>query len=362
MPDVVEVRGLRKDFVGGGRPGRAGRAGRGGAVHAIDGVDLATKPGEYLVLLGPSGCGKTTLLRTIAGLEEPTAGEVLIGDQVVNGLPPRARKIAMVFQSYALYPHKTVLKNITFPLKAAKMPPDKQRERVEWATGLLGIEHLLGRRPRQLSGGERQRVALARALVREPRVFLLDEPLSNLDAKLRAIARDELKRFQQRVDTTTIYVTHDQAEAMGLGDRIAVMNAGKIRQLGHPVDVYDDPADTFVATFIGSPPMNLVPRDGHLVGFRPEHLLPIENVRGAERVTMPFHIERVEYLSGDRHVYGTISGIGEDTRVIARLPSTVDTPISAGERHDFAVPSARLRFFDAESGQRSEPVPVGAAP
>jgi ABC-type sugar transport system ATPase subunit len=338
MPDVVEVRELRKLF-------------EGGKVHAIDGVDLATEPGEYLVLLGPSGCGKTTLLRTIAGLEEPTAGEVLIGGHVVNGLPPRARKIAMVFQSYALYPHKTVLKNITFPLKAAKMPADKQRERVEWATELLGIEHLLSRRPRQLSGGERQRVALARALVREPRVFLLDEPLSNLDAKLRAIARDELKRFQQRVGTTTIYVTHDQAEAMGLGDRIAVMQAGKVRQLGRPVDVYDDPADTFVATFIGSPPMNLVPRGGRLVGFRPEHLLPVENVP-----------ERVEYLSGDRHVYGTVTGIGDETRVIARLPSTVGTRISPEEVHDFAVPAQRLRFFDVDTGLRTEPIPVGSAP
>ena len=352
MADVVEVRDLRKLF------DSTLRRGRGGKVHAIDGVDLATEPGEYLVLLGPSGCGKTTLLRTIAGLEEPTSGEVLIGGHVVNGLPPRARKIAMVFQSYALYPHKSVLNNITFPLKAAKLPPDKQRERVRWASELLGIENLLERKPRQLSGGERQRVALARALVREPRVFLLDEPLSNLDAKLRAIARDELKRFQQRVGTTTVYVTHDQVEAMGLGDRIAVMQAGKLRQLGRPVEIYDDPADTFVATFIGSPPMNLVPRDKHLVGFRPEHLWPIENVTAPDRITMPFHIERVEYLSGDRHVYGTIKGIGEETRVIARLPSTIDTPISADELHDFSVRAERLRFFDKDSGLRCDPVPL----
>jgi multiple sugar transport system ATP-binding protein len=345
VADVVEVRGLSKLF-------------EGGKVHAIDGVDLATEPGEYLVLLGPSGCGKTTLLRTIAGLEEPTSGEVLIGGQVVNGLPPRARKIAMVFQSYALYPHKTVLNNITFPLKAEKMPADKQREQVRWATELLGIGHLLDRRPRQLSGGERQRVALARALVRDPRVFLLDEPLSNLDAKLRASARDELKRFQQRVGTTTVYVTHDQVEAMGLGDRIAVMQAGKLRQLGRPTEIYDNPADIFVATFIGSPPMNLINRDNHVVGFRPEHLLPIENVPGSDRVTMPFHIDRVEYLSGDRHVYGTVKGIGEDTRVIARLPSTIGTPIESGETHDFAVPARRLRFFEAASGLRCDPVPL----
>jgi multiple sugar transport system ATP-binding protein len=344
---VVEVRGLVKQF-------------EGGRVHAVDGVDLATEEGEYLVLLGPSGCGKTTLLRTIAGLEEPTEGEVLIGGQVVNDLPPRARKIAMVFQSYALYPHKNVLQNIVFPLKAERMDKEQQLAKARWAAELLGIDQHLERRPRQLSGGERQRVALARALVREPQVFLLDEPLSNLDAKLRTSARDELKRFQQRVGTTTIYVTHDQAEAMGLGDRIAVMDRGRVRQLGRPVEVYDEPADTFVATFIGSPPMNLVPRDGRFVGFRPEHLLPVENVPGPHRATVPFSVERIEYLSGDRHVYGTATRIGEDTRVIARLPATVSTPIAAGETHQFAVHPDRLRFFDVASGLRADPVPIGS--
>jgi ABC-type sugar transport system ATPase subunit len=346
MQHVVEVRGLVKQF-------------EGGRVHAVDGVDLATEEGEYLVLLGPSGCGKTTLLRTIAGLEEPTEGEVLIGGQVVNDLPPRARKIAMVFQSYALYPHKNVLQNIVFPLKAERLGKDQQLAKARWAAELLGIDRHLERRPRQLSGGERQRVALARALVRDPQVFLLDEPLSNLDAKLRTSARDELKRFQQRVGTTTIYVTHDQAEAMGLGDRIAVMERGRVRQLGPPVEVYDDPADTFVATFIGSPPMNLVPRDGRFVGFRPEHLLPVENVPGPDRAVVPFSVERIEYLSGDRHVYGTATRIGEDTRVIARLPATVSTPIAVGETHQFAVPPDRLRFFDADSGLRADPVPIG---
>ena len=213
------------------------------------------------MLLGPSGCGKTTLLRLIAGLEQPTSGEVFIGGEPMVGLPPRARKIAMVFQSYALYPHKTARKNIEFPLQAAGMAPEERAKKIEWAAELLGITRLLDRRPRHLSGGERQRVALARALVREPDVFLLDEPLSNLDAKLRATARDDLKQFQDRVDTTTIYVTHDQVEAMGLGDRIAVMAEGRIRQLGTPFEVYDDPADTFVATFLGSPPMNLVERE-----------------------------------------------------------------------------------------------------
>jgi multiple sugar transport system ATP-binding protein len=342
---TVEVRDLRKSFDS-------------GRVHAIDGVDLATGEGEYLVLLGPSGCGKTTLLRTIAGLEAPTSGDVLIGGQVVTGLPPRARRIAMVFQSYALYPHKTVQANIVFPLRAEGMAPADREEKARTAAGMLGIGHLLDRKPRQLSGGERQRVALARALVRDPTAFLLDEPLSNLDAKLRTSARDELKRFQQDIGATTIYVTHDQSEAMGLGDRIAVMSEGRVRQIGAPVEIYDDPADTFVATFIGSPPMNLVPHGEVLVGFRPEHLLPVENVAG-ERVTATLEVQRMEYLSGDRHIYGSVDIGDGPCRVIARLPATVETPIAVGDRHDFAVPAGRLRFFDAGTGLRTEPVRLG---
>ncbi len=340
MALAVEVRGLTKRFKGG--------------VRAIDGVDLATAEGEYLVLLGPSGCGKTTLLRTIAGLEEPTSGEVLIGGSVVNGLPPRARKIAMVFQSYALYPHKTVAQNITFPLKASRMAAGERDRRARWASELLEIGHLLERKPRQLSGGERQRVALARALVREPDVFLLDEPLSNLDAKLRATARDELKGFQRRVGTTTIYVTHDQAEAMGLGDRIAVMYEGRVRQVGDPEEVYLRPADTFVATFLGSPPMNLVPREGELLGFRPERFLPAALVPEAGgRLTATFDVARVEYLSGDRHVYGTVRGLGEPTKVVARLGATVATPLAPGE-HAFALNAEDLCRFDAAGGLRIE--------
>src|SRR5712691_12867669 len=204
----------------------------------------------------------------IAGLEDPTSGEILIGGQVVNDLTPRERRIAMVFQSYALYPHLTVYKNIVFPLKAQGVAKAKQKTQAEWAASLLGIQHLFARKPRELSGGERQRVALARAIVREPSVFLLDEPLSNLDAKLRLSSREELERFHRRVGTTTIYVTHDQVEAMAMGDRIVVLNQGVVRQIGTPKEVYDDPADTFVATFLGSPPMTLAELGGVIVGCR----------------------------------------------------------------------------------------------
>jgi multiple sugar transport system ATP-binding protein len=335
---AVEAAGLTKVYPGGSRP-------------AVDRVDLTTEEGEYLVLLGPSGCGKTTLLRMIAGLEQPTAGEVRIGGNVVNGLPPRARRIAMVFQSYALYPHKTVRQNIEFPLKAERMPVQKRRERAGWAADLLGLSHLLDRRPRQLSGGERQRVALARALVREPSVFLLDEPLSNLDAKLRAVARDDLKKFHERVPTTTIYVTHDQVEAMGMGDRIVVMLDGRVRQVGPPQAVYEHPADTFVATFLGSPPMNLIPRDEVIVGFRPEKALPAEvlgeTLDGHRRWTLD--VQRIEYLSGDRHLHGLAEGLGEPTPVIVRLPATVLTPIEAGTKHDFVVSEPDLCYFDIET-------------
>src|SRR6266436_6338279 len=215
---VVETRDLTKVF-------------KEGQLGAVNSVNLETREGEFLVFLGPSGSGKTTLLRMIAGLETPTSGEILIGGKVVNDLSPRDRRIAMVFQSYALYPHLSVYKNIAFPLKAQNLKKELHKEKVEWAASLLGIGALLDRKPRELSGGERQRVALARAIVREPAVFLLDEPLSNLDAKLRASAREELERFHRRVATTTIYVTHDQVEAMAMGDRVMVLNKGVVRQL-----------------------------------------------------------------------------------------------------------------------------------
>ena len=343
MAVTVEAVGLTKTFSGRERP-------------AVDHVDLATEEGEYLVLLGPSGCGKTTLLRMIAGLEQPTEGEIRIGGDVVNGLPPRARRIAMVFQSYALYPHKTVRQNIEFPLKAERMPTEKRHERAEWAAELLGLTRLLDRRPRQLSGGERQRVALARALVREPSVFLLDEPLSNLDAKLRALARDDLKDFHERVGTTTIYVTHDQVEAMGMGDRIVVMLDGQMRQVGPPQAVYERPADTFVATFLGSPPMNLVARDDVIVGFRPEKALPAEALGGSldGHLRWTLEVNRIEYLSGDRHLHGVAEGLGKPTPVIVRLPATVLLPIETGTTHDFVVREDDLCWFDAETEQARE--------
>ncbi len=336
---VIETRGLTKHF------------GEGAA--AVDGIDLASTDGEFLVLLGPSGCGKTTLLRMIGGLEPPTSGDVLIGGRVVTGLPPRARQIAMVFQSYALYPHMSVYNNIAFPLKAQGMEKGAQKQRVEWAAGILGIDHLLKRKPRQLSGGQRQRVALARALVREPNVFLLDEPLSNLDAQRRASARDELQQFQRRVGTTTIYVTHDQVEAMGMGDRIAVMDQGRVRQLGTPHEIYDDPADTFVATFLGSPPMNLIPapEEGALLGFRPEHFAPTSNgANGDGAVRFPFHVHREEYLGSERLLYGEIG----ETKAVARFPVTTHVDAPPGGTYEFAVPSREVKRFDRETGLRTD--------
>jgi multiple sugar transport system ATP-binding protein len=341
---TVETRGVKKYY---------------GDVPAVNGVDLLTRDGEFLVLLGPSGCGKTTLLRMIAGFETPSAGQLLIAGEVVNDLPPRARKIAMVFQSYALYPHMTVFKNIAFPLKAQRVEKPLIPQKVEWAASLFGIGHLLQRKPRELSGGERQRVALARALVREPAVFLLDEPLSNLDAQLRATARDELQQFQRRIGTTTIYVTHDQVEAMGLGDRIVVMRAGTVRQIGTPQEIYHEPADTFVARFVGSPPMNLVHHRDYILGFRPEHFLPKGAQDGGGKViTLPFLVTRVEYLGADRLLYGTLSGRFTDQKVIARLPSTVTVDINPAMTYDFTVHDKELKFFDTSTELRISARPL----
>jgi multiple sugar transport system ATP-binding protein len=235
-----------------------------GDFTAVRDMNLHVRDGEFMILLGPSGCGKTTTIRMIAGLEEPTKGQIYIGDKLVADpekgvfVPPKDRDIAMVFQSYALYPHMTVYDNIAFPLKLRKVPKDEIDKRVKEVAEMLGLSELLNRKPRELSGGQRQRVALGRAIVRRPKVFLMDEPLSNLDAKLRVKMRAELKRLQRQLGVTTIYVTHDQVEAMTMGDKVAVINAGVLQQVGTPQEVYDKPANTFVAGFIGSPPMNFM--------------------------------------------------------------------------------------------------------
>jgi multiple sugar transport system ATP-binding protein len=338
---VVETRKLTKVF-------------KEGELGAVNDVNLETREGEFLVFLGPSGSGKTTLLRMIAGLETPTAGEILIGGKAVNGMTPRERRIAMVFQSYALYPHLTVYKNIAFPLKAQGVPKATHKEKVEWAASLLGIGALLNRKPRELSGGERQRVALARAIVREPSVFLLDEPLSNLDAKLRLSAREELERFHRRIGTTTIYVTHDQVEAMAMGDRIVVLNKGYVRQIGTPMQVYDDPADTFVATFLGSPPMNLIETDGIIVGFRPEHFRLADEVKDSAKVQFKFRLENVEYLGAEFILSGrVVGGRANGKKLIARL--LVGHVFVVGTTYDFAVPEHHLKFFDGTTDKKVEP-------
>jgi len=326
-----------------------------GDVPAVNGISLSVPDGEFMVLLGPSGCGKTTFLRILCGLEKQTSGEVLIGGDVVNELPPRARGVAMMFQSYGLYPHFTVRNNIAFPLRTQRVPHAEIKTKVEWASQMLGIGHLLERRPRQLSGGERQRVALARALVREPTALLLDEPLSNLDAKLRASARLEIKQFQQRVGVTTVYVTHDQVEAMGMGDRIAVIDHGIVRQVGTPSEIYDDPADRFVATFVGTPPMNIVPRNGGYLGFRPENFLPKDMINGEASTGFQFRVDRSEYLGSERIVYGAIEGLDPNHVVTAKLPPAhvADEWIRPGEWHAFAVRNSALRNFDKDGKRAS---------
>jgi multiple sugar transport system ATP-binding protein len=327
-----------------------------GEVSAVDGISLTVPDGEFMVLLGPSGCGKTTFLRIICGLEQQTSGDLLIGGNIVNDIPPRARGVAMMFQSYGLHPHYTVRKNIAFPLKTQRVPREKVEKQVEWASQLLGIDHLLDRRPRQLSGGARQRVALARALVREPTALLLDEPLSTLDAKLRTFARQEIKNFQQRVGLTTIYVTHDQVEAMGMGDRIAVIDHGKIRQVGTPTEIYNDPADLFVATFVGSPPMNIVSHNGGgYLGFRPENFLPKDMVDG-DAAEFSFRVDRSEYLGSERIVYGVMEGFESKQLITAKLPPAhvAEKSIRPGQWHPFAVKNVEIRHFD-KNGKRANP-------
>ncbi|HSP74024.1 MAG TPA: sn-glycerol-3-phosphate ABC transporter ATP-binding protein UgpC [Gaiellaceae bacterium] len=315
---------------------------------AVDDLSLEVADGEFLVLVGPSGCGKTTALRMLAGLEEVTSGRILIGDRVVNHLAPGARDVAMVFQSYALYPHMTVYDNLAFGLRNRKMPKAEIDGRVRRAAEILDLGGLLKRKPKQLSGGQRQRVALGRAIVREPSAFLMDEPLSNLDAALRVATRAEILKLQQRLGTTTIYVTHDQIEAMTMGDRIAVMRSGLLQQVGTPEELYTRPANLFVAGFIGSPAMNFVDGAaldgfgaGRVVGFRPEHVRLGTN----GGVNFSARVEVVEYLGDEQLVHLAL----RETPVLAKLP--VDQRVASGDEVTCSVPREKLHLFDPQTEQ-----------
>ena len=326
-----------------------------GGTCVVDDLSLKIDDGEFIVLLGPSGCGKTTTLRMLAGLESATSGDIFINGERVNDIPTQHRDLAMVFQSYALYPHMSVFNNIEFPLKAKRKDldrPDRAR-RVEQAAKMVRIEHLLDRRPRQLSGGERQRVAIARALVTEPTILLLDEPLSNLDALLRASTRAELKNLQRELGITTVYVTHDQVEAMSLGDRIALLKDGNLVQLGVPQDLYERPANAFVAGFIGSPPMNLIETDGVFVGFRPEAFLPKGVYRDAGELELfQFTVTWIEDLGAERLVYGDVGYPCPHRHVISKISASIPVTVEAGNAYEFAVRKADIRHFDKESGAR----------
>jgi multiple sugar transport system ATP-binding protein len=357
-----------------------------GTVPAVDAVDLDIADGELLVLVGPSGCGKSTLLRMIAGLEEVTAGSIAIGGRDVTHLAPKDRDIAMVFQSYALYPHMTVRKNIGYPLRLAKTPKDEIDRRVEETAELLHLREELDRRPGQLSGGQRQRVAMGRAIVRHPRAFLMDEPLSNLDAKLRVEMRAEIARLQRELAVTTVYVTHDQVEAMTMGTRVAVLQKGRLQQVDTPQRLYDEPVNLFVATFIGSPAMNLFPGQvgstnagpvlhlgqhrlalddataaahptlGDLAGrpvvagLRPEGLTDVALDPGlpADRV-IKATVDLVESLGAELMVHVTVSDPASgDVRAVARLSTR--SRLAAGDVVKLGVDTSRLHLFDAETG------------
>ena len=339
-----------------------------GSVSVIEDLNLEIADQEFMVLVGPSGCGKSTALRMIAGLEEISAGTIRIGDRVVNNLAPKDRDIAMVFQSYALYPHMSVRENLEFGLRMRKIPRSQMNAVVMDAARILGLENLLERRPRDLSGGQRQRVAVGRAIVRQPSVFLFDEPLSNLDAKLRVQMRAEITKLQQRLGTTCVYVTHDQIEAMTMGHRIAVMNAGKLQQVGAPLEVYEQPANLFVANFIGTPPMNVIAatvvngrlradgfelslpdklrssiRSGQvMIGIRPEHLQPARNRPAAISGT----VEMIEPLGHQVIVYAKA---GENLLVAALEAHEVPR---VGEPIALEIDSNKLHLFDAASEQR----------
>jgi multiple sugar transport system ATP-binding protein len=323
-----------------------------GDTAAVNDLMLEIADGEFMVLVGPSGCGKSTALRMLAGLERVSDGRILIGDRVVNNVAPQSRDIAMVFQSYALYPHMTVYDNLAFGLRNQKVPKKEIDRRVRQAVEILDLGPLIKRKPKQLSGGQRQRVALGRAIVREPAAFLMDEPLSNLDAKLRVQTRAEILKLQESLGTTTIYVTHDQVEAMTMGDRIAVMNLGLLQQVGSPEDLYRNPRNVFVAGFIGSPAMNLVPAsvvdgiggDDRVVGFRPEHI-EVGNGR-PDVVSFDARVEVVEYLGDEQLVHLT----RKDTPLQAKLP--VEENVSGGQELTFTVPRDKLLLFDAQTEER----------
>jgi sn-glycerol 3-phosphate transport system ATP-binding protein len=349
----VELRDVRKSY---------------GPVEVIHGVTLDVDDGEFIVIVGPSGCGKSTLLRMVAGLEAITSGEIAIGGRVVNELEPKDRDIAMVFQNYALYPHMSVFENMAYGLKIRGFSKDDIKARVDRAAGILELAPLLERRPKQLSGGQRQRVAMGRAIVREPAVFLFDEPLSNLDAKLRVQMRLEIQKMHRHIGTTSLYVTHDQVEAMTLAHRMVVMNAGRAEQIGAPMDVYDDPATRFVAGFIGSPAMNFMPgkvaragmialdgggevahRVGGLetgraviVGVRPEHLAVTEPGNAA----ITGSIEMIEQLGADTLTHIAHGG----ATVVLRTPH--DAGRAPGAMLSVAPDPARVHLFDPQSGAR----------
>jgi sn-glycerol 3-phosphate transport system ATP-binding protein len=342
------------------------RYGRGAAANqVIHGVNAEITDGEFIVIVGPSGCGKSTLLRMVAGLEEISEGEISIAGRVVNDVEPSERDIAMVFQNYALYPHMSVFENMAYGLKIAKVPVDEIKARVDKAAGILELGALLKRKPRELSGGQRQRVAMGRAIVRQPQVFLFDEPLSNLDAKLRAQTRLEIQKLHRELGVTSLFVTHDQVEAMTLAQRMIVMNAGRMEQIGTPDEVYQRPATTFVAGFIGSPPMNLLkgtadgasfsvgpllplpaaaPRNGDLIlGVRPEHT----DLGPAGAPGWPMTVEMVEMLGAERLVHGRVG----DTLFTVRIDGTLVPPRLA-ETVSLQMDAEHLHWFDARTQQR----------
>ena len=352
----VRLEGVKKSF---------------GAVEVIKGVDLAVSPGEFIVFVGPSGCGKSTLLRMISGLESTTAGRIAIDGRDVTRLPPGARQVAMVFQSYALYPHMTAEENMSFGLRMTGTPVDDVRRRVAEAAGILQIEPLLKRKPKQLSGGQRQRVAIGRAIVRQPKVFLFDEPLSNLDAALRVQMRVEIARLHSEIAATMIYVTHDQVEAMTLADRIVVLNHGTVEQIGPPIELYEKPANRFVAGFLGQPTMNffsaiVAKRDGHLVELalpsarKPIQLLVTGDAKVGQTVLLGIRpdaltlvpegdgqlagsVEVVELLGGESNVYAAVDGAAE----LVTVETRGKTGLRHGDRIFLRLNEATSRVFDA---------------